>query len=264
MSQSPLPSSPQNTSHRPAAPARPRRFTRAMAVKRMQARLLREGSPRAQMFILVSLTGLAGFGASAAMLAAGLEAMGLRYLLAVIAAYVVFLSLLWMWLRTRPSDYLDEIAWDQFGLDESNGALPDFIGGGGTFDGGGASANVDFGAQDSTLDVAVAKPLPSIEHDDEGLFPLIVVLFTAGLAVSALFVIGSAPMLFAEILVDALLAAGLYRRLRLLDTQHWMVTAVRRTIIPFIVTMIVMTTAGYALQVSTPGAKSLGEVIARH
>jgi hypothetical protein len=83
----------------------------------MQARLLREGSPRAQMFILVSLTGLAGFGASAAMLAAGLEAMGLRYLLAVIAAYVVFLSLLWMWLRTRPSDYLDEIAWDQFGLD---------------------------------------------------------------------------------------------------------------------------------------------------
>jgi membrane-bound metal-dependent hydrolase YbcI (DUF457 family) len=82
--------------------------------------------------------------------------------------------------------------------------------------------------------------------------------------VSALFVIGSAPMLFAEILVDALLAAGLYRRLRLLDTQHWMVTAVRRTIIPFIVTMIVMTTAGYALQVSTPGAKSLGEVIARH
>jgi hypothetical protein len=263
MSQPPLPNSLENTRTRPSARIRPRRLTRAVAVERIHAKLLRGGSPRTQMFILTSLTGLAGFGASAAMLATGLEAMGLRYFLAMGAAYIVFLSLLWVWLRTRPSDYLDEITWDQFGLHEPSGAPPDFSGGGGTFDGGGASANVDFGSQDSTADVAVEKPVAPIGHDDEGMLPLTVVLLAAGLAMSALFVIGSAPMLFAEILVDALLAAGLYRRLRLLDPRHWVVAAIRRTIIPFILTTIVVTSAGYAMQVSTPGAKSLGEVIVR-
>jgi hypothetical protein len=215
------------------------------------------------MFFLVSLTGLAGFGASAAMLAAGLETMGLRYLLAMGIAYIVFLSLLWVWLRTSPSDYLDGIAWDQFGANDASGAPRDFSGGGGTFDGGGASANVDFGPKDSTIDIAVEKSLPSGEHVGEEILPVTIALLAVGLALSAVFVIWSAPMLFAEILVDALLAAGLYRRLRLLDPRHWMIAAVRRTIIPFVLTTIVVTGAGYAVQAHTPGARSLGEVVAR-
>jgi hypothetical protein len=240
-----------------SARIRPRRLTRAIAVERIRARLLRNAFPRTQMFVLVSLTGLAGFGASAAMLAAGLETMGLRYLLAMVIAYIVFLSLLWAWLRTSPSDYLDGIDGNQFGTNDAGGAPHDFSGGGGTFDGGGASANVDFGAKDSTIDVAGA-------HVDDGIFPVTIVLLAVGLALSALFVIWSAPILFAEILVDALLAAGLYRRLRLLDPRHWMIAAVRRTIIPFVLTTIVVTGSGYAMQIHTPGARSLGEVVARH
>lgn len=263
MSQPRLPSSPQSTRPRESARIRPRWLTRDIAVERLRARLLRNGFPRAQMFFLVSLTGLAGFGASAAMLAAGLETMALRYLLAMGIAYIVFLSLLWVWLRTSPSDYLDGIAWDQFRPNESSGAPHDFSGGGGTFDGGGASENVDFGSSDGTVDVAAEKPLPSSEHVGDGILPVTIALLTVGLALSALFVIWSAPILFAEILVDALLAAGLYRRLRLLDPRHWMIAAVRRTIIPFILTTIVVTGAGYVMQVHTPGAKSLGEVVAR-
>jgi len=249
---------------RQSARIRPRRLTRAIAVERIRARLLRNAFPRTQMFVLVSLTGLAGFGASAAMLAAGLETMGLRYLLAMSVAYMVFLSLLWAWLRTRPSDYLDGIDLAQFGTNDASGAPHDFSGGGGTFDGGGASANVDFGARDSTLDAAAEKPLPSGADVDDGIFPVTIVLLAVGLALSALFVIWSAPILFAEILVDALLAAGLYRRLRLLDPRHWMVAALKRTIIPFVLTTIVVTGSGYAMQIHAPGARSMGEVVARH
>jgi len=78
-----------------------------MAVERMRTLLLREGFPRIQMFILVSFTGLAGFGASVAMLAAGIDTMALRYMLAMGAAYIVFLLLLWLWLRTSAADYLE-------------------------------------------------------------------------------------------------------------------------------------------------------------
>ena len=83
------------------APVRPPAVARAMAIQRMRARLLREGFPRVQMFILVSLTGLAGFGASVAMLAAGIDAMALRYLLAMGVAYIVFLLL------SLPADHPD-------------------------------------------------------------------------------------------------------------------------------------------------------------
>jgi len=241
----------------------PRRFTRAIAVERMRARLLREGFPRIQMSILVSLTGLAGFGASAAMLAAGVDAMALRYLLAMGVAYIVFLSLLWIWLRTSASDYLDAIP-DVSGFDGSGGSATDFAGGGGSFDGGGASANVDFGAQDEGLGAIADKPLDAIGQADEGAIPLALLLLVLGIALSSLFVVWSAPMLFAEILVDALLAAGLYRRLRLLDARHWMTSAVKRTLIPFVLTTLVVSGAGWAMQAHAPGARSLGEVIARH
>jgi hypothetical protein len=251
-----------------------RRLTRAVAVQRMRARLLRDGVPRVQMCILVALTGLAGFGASAAMLAAGIDTMALRYLLAMGFAYIVFLSLLWLWLRTSAADYVDRLSLDGFesggvgsggsgGSASGGGHAEPVAGGGGTFDGGGASANVEFGSEDGGgLEAIVEKPLDAICQADEGAIPLVVVLLALGIVLSSLFVVWSAPVLFAEILVDALLAAGLYRRLRVLDVRHWMRSAVRRTIIPFLLTTLVVTGAGWAMQHHVPQARSLGEVIA--
>jgi hypothetical protein len=237
-----------------------------MAVQRMRDRLLREGFPRIQMFILVSLTGLAGFGASVALLAAGIDTMALRYLLAMGVAYIVFLLLLWLWLHTSAADYID-VPTD-FGSGEG-GAGPgmraadgDFAGGGGSFDGGGASANVDFGAGDGGVGTIAEKPLAAIAQAEEGAIPLAVVLLALGIALSSLFVIWSAPLLFAEILVDTLLAAGLYRRLRTLDPQHWMLTAVRRTVLPFVLTTLTVAAAGWGMQLYAPEARSLGEVLA--
>lgn len=233
----------------------------------MRARLLREGFPRLQMFILVSLTGLAGFGASAAMLSAGVEAMALRYVLAMGVAYIVFLMLLWLWLRTSASDYVDLPVYG--GGDGGTAGATDlpavasegtgFVGGGGTFDGGGASANVDFGATDAVS--AVETPVDVISSADEGTIPLAVILLAVAIVLSSLFVVWSAPVLFAEILVDAMLAAGLYRRLRVLNPQHWMIAALKRTVVPFILTTLVVGAAGWAMQAHAPQARSLGEVL---
>ena len=233
--------------------------TRASAVERTRARLLRQGFPRVQMFILVSLTGLAGFGASVAMLAAGVDTMALRYLLAMGVAYIVFLLLLWLWLRTSAADYLDPSLMGDGDGERAHGAA-EFCGGGGSFDGGGASANFEFdgGAVEAIAD----KPLKAIAHADEGALPLAVLLLALGIVLSSLFVVWTAPILFAEILVDALLAAGLYRRLRVLDPQHWMLAALKRTMVPFILTTLVVAGAGWAMQSYAPEARSLGEVLA--
>ena len=230
---------------------RSRLFTRASAVENMRARLTREGFPRVQMFSLVALTGLAGFGASAAMLSAGLESIAMRYMLAMGVAYIVFFMLLWLWLRTSAADYIDAVP---AGSSDATGDAADIVGGGGSFDGGGASANFDAGTTHSSLE-AVASA-------DEGAIPLAVILLVFGIALSSLFVIWSAPVLFAEILVDAVLAAGLYRRLRMLEPQHWMRAALKRTMLPFVLTTLTVSAAGFGMQAYAPEARSLSEVLA--
>ena len=65
-----------------------------------------------------------------------------------------------------------------------------------------------------------------------------VILFVAALLLSSLWVVYSAPVLFAELLVDGVLAASLYRRLRGLESQHWLETALKRTVWPFVVTCL--------------------------
>ncbi len=241
-----------------------RPMTRPLAVQRMRSRMLRDGFPRLQMFILVSLTGLAGFAASVGMLHAGVDGMALRYTLAMGVAYIAFLLLLWIWLRTSAADYLDLVPNLDGDGGGAGGAAPaaDFGGGGGTFDGGGASANVDFGSDESGVGAIVDKPLEAIAQAEEAAIPLAVILLALGLALSSLFVIWSAPVLFAEIMVDALLAAGLYRRLRGLDPRHWMFTAIRRTLLPFILTTLMVGAAGWGMQAYAPEARSLGEVLA--
>ncbi|HEX8605699.1 MAG TPA: hypothetical protein VF774_23860, partial [Pseudoduganella sp.] len=164
----------------------------------MRARLLRDGFPRIQMFILVSLTGLAGFGASAALLGAGVDAMALRYAMAMGAAYIVFLLLLWLWLRTSAADYLDCLPTGESG-GHAHGP-GGFGGNGGNFDGGGASANAGFGSDGSGIGAIGEKPLEAIAQAEEGALPLAVVLLALGIVLSSLFVVWSAPVLFAEIL----------------------------------------------------------------
>jgi hypothetical protein len=242
-------------------------FLRLQEVHRMRVRLERDGFPRIQMFLLVTITGAAGFISLYAFLHLGLSEMWIRYPLSVCIAYLIFLVLLWLWLRTRAEDYLD--VPDLSDLCPSSGGSDStgitFSGQGGGFDGGGASGSFDVGDEvvscATEADSPVGDALGAAAEADEFAIPVVVVVLVAAMVLSSLFFIYSAPLLFAELLVDGVLAASLYRRLRGIESRHWLETALRRTFLPFAFTALAAAAGGWAMALYAPEAHSIGGVL---
>jgi hypothetical protein len=237
-----------------------------------------DGFPRLQMSFFAIVTGASGMAASYVLLRSGVLSMPARYLLSVGFAYLVFLFLLWLWLRTKTDDYLDvsfDIPSPTTGHSADTGHTCDISGGGGQFGGGGASGRFDF--DDSLpsppqLDIPFGDSVGDAVGEvvggaDEGAIPLAIALLIAALAAaflfSALYIVYLAPALFAELLVDGVLSASLYRRMRGLQTRHWLESAVRRTLVPFGVTALSLAAIGFAFNLYAPEAHTLGEVL-RH
>lgn len=262
------------------------KFSRLRAVGKVRGELERDSYPRMQMFLLVALTGGSGFVASSLMLRAGLTSMGLRYLAAFAVAYLVFLALLWVWLRTRGEDL--DLSFDP-GPDLSSGGKPadvdggkvsapaePFRGKGGTFDGGGASGNYETAAAPASsstdLDAdgitfipgagkATGEAIGEAAGADEFAIPFAVLVIAAAILFSTFFMIQSAPVLFAELLVDGALSATLFRRLRGIQSRHWIKTALRRTVMPFAMTATIVSACGWGMTLYAPGAHSIGDVM---
>ena len=217
------------------------------------------------MLLLVTLTGVAGFVASYILLRIGLVEMWLRYLASFGIAYLMFLSLLWLWLwlRTRAEDYAD--LSDVLGSGNSGSSGTCHGGQGGDFGGGGASGSFDAASEKISAihnaDGSVGEALEAAVEAEEFAIPLVVLVLVVAIACSSLFMIYSAPVLFAELLVDGVLSASLYRKLRGLETRHWLETALRRTAIPFALTAAVVSASGWGMALYVPEADSLGDVI---
>ncbi|HVJ62484.1 MAG TPA: hypothetical protein VM555_07195, partial [Tahibacter sp.] len=74
-------------------------------------------------------------------------------------------------------------------------------------------------------------------------------------------IVGAAPVLFAELAVDAALARGLYLRVRAIDRgRHWLRTAVARTVWRFAGVAALFGVAGAVLAWLVPGADSIGDI----
>ena len=241
---------------------------RARAIQRVKERLVRDSFPRIQMALLVALAGGCGLLTSYTMLLSGLDSMALRYPLALLFAYVFFLVLLWLWLRTNAEEYLD--------APDISAAIPDVgsvsaqfktvSGHGGTFDGGGASG--DYVSSVVSTDESITNPFDSVGDSvgsvadaDELAIPLVVIALALGIALASLYVVYIAPVLFAELVVDGALSYALFRHLRAQDPQHWLASTFRRTAIPFLVTGIFLSASGAAMSAYAPGASSIGQVM---
>lgn len=211
-------------------------------VARIRERLLRLGFPRARMLLLVLVTGGSGLLASWLLLRAGLVSMPLRYLLALLVAYAIFLLLV------RAFAVRGDLNLD---LPGSGNSPAQATGSGGSHVEAGVPGAHAHGA--GWLDGA-----GSIEA-----LPLLLVIAVLAIACASLWVVVSAPTLFAELLVDGALSATLYRRLRGLDARHWLDTALRHTIGPFAITALVVIAFAFAAQHWRPHAHSIGEVFAR-
>jgi uncharacterized membrane protein len=78
--------------------------------------------------------------------------------------------------------------------------------------------------------------------------------------IAILYVVYAAPVLLAEVALDAVLVTGLYRKLRREDARHWLDSAVRRTWAPALVAGLFLMVAGIAIQWALPAADSIGDV----
>lgn len=240
-------------------------LTRSHAILRIRRRLEQDGFPRIQMSLIVGLTGAAGLLFSFVLLQLGVTHMALRYPLALLLAYGVFLVLLWLWLRTKAEDYVDMPDLSGLVPNGSGSCAPSFEGGGGHFGGGGASGSFDGPASFAPVepDSSPLSEAASAVGDgaDELAIPLLVIAFALGLALASLYVVYAAPILFAELLVDGALSYALYRRIKAADSPHWLESAVRRTALPFVLTGVFVAATGAAMAAYAPGAQSIGQVM---
>lgn len=229
---------------------------------------MRESFPRLQMGLIVALTGGFGLLASFAMLQLGVDAMAIRYPLALSAAYLFFIFLIWLWLRTNAADYLDlpDVS-DLVPHSRPASGGPDFTsGGGGDFGGGGASGSFD-GPSTPSLDAdsssmrLVGDSVGAVTDTDELAIPLLAIVLAIGIAVASLYIVYVAPILFAEVLVDGALSYALFRHLRRQEPRHWLSSTLRRTAVPFAATAVFLIAVGAAMAAYAPGAKSLGQVM---
>jgi hypothetical protein len=241
-----------------------------MEVSRLRAYLERAHWPRLQMSLIVLVTGAVGFLASYLMLSSGLQAMWLRYPLAAGLAYLAFVVLLWTWARTHDRGFWDNVDVPDFGSGSgSSGSSSQWHPGGGQSGGGGASSSFDRASSSNMWPSSrgvdsSSSEWSAIDGADDAIWVLIALAIAAGALLAMGWVIWIAPGLMAELLLDVALAGGLYRRLRRIESQHWLSTVLRRTAIPFLVLALMASLAGFAGARYAPGADSLGDVIAAH
>lgn len=242
------------------------RVNRAGELVRARQHLRERGWPRLQMALIVALTGAAGFLASHLLRLAGIDAMLLRYPIAVLLAYGVFLLLMWIWIRWRWDTVLDGLSPDvgSGGPSPRGSAVESPWGGvGGRSGGGGASASWNESAQAGGGD-AGELPLTGLAEDEAGL-PLLAILGIVALVASVLlasvWVVWSAPVLMAELLVDAAIASGLYRRMQGMHEQGWWRVCVTHTIWPLLGLLLFFVVLGWLAQELAPDATHLLQVI---
>jgi hypothetical protein len=254
---------------------------RKRAIELVRRHLVRGGWPRLLVSFLLALTGAAGFLISSALLHLGVTLMAVRYPLAVFLAYSVFLLLLRLWLalqRTGGSaldlfpDIGDGIPNNLF--DSGTGAATEaatFGGGadfggagtGGSWTGGGASPSnlgSDLSGGSSIMDSVPDVPDVGLDFDlGEGCFWIVIpIIAIAGVIFAMFYVVYAAPVLLAEMLVDALLVAGLYKRLKGIEPRYWLRSVVRRTLWPVLIATALFIAAGYLMGRIAPEAHSIG------
>lgn len=259
------------------------RDPRESAIRRLRDRLAVRAPARLHMLSLVGITGLAGFLASFGLLHAGMRSMAARYPLAVIIAYAVYLALLRVWLArfrlraanpressSRGLGDLDVVQVPWTDLWSSPAPTTPEFGGGGGFAGGGASR--DFGAAGAVVTPQAAGSSAAsggsgafdVDLDEGALLALVAVAIVAVLVLGvAVYVVWIAPTFFAELILDAGLATGLYRQARGVQRRPWIVSALRQTVVPALLVPVLLAVAGGIMQSVYPDAASIGPFVER-
>jgi hypothetical protein len=257
-------------------------FTRDELIHRLAHQLDLRSYPRLQMFLLVALTGMFAFLLSLLLLHAGITLIVIRYPIVLGCAYLFFLFLLWLWLRSKSDDAtnLPDVFpnWGSGSTGQATTSLPSsppISGGGGDFAGGGATGsfdNVDASTfANQPMDTAngigsvssSAKSSSSggdVSGFDEILIPFLLLAFVGGMLYACLELITGAPILFAELLMDGSIAYLLLKRTGRLPARSWVGTVWNRTRKVFWILLVFLFIFGLICTLNFPAAQSLADL----
>ena len=251
------------------------------------------------MSLMLALTVGCGFLVSVALHRIGMGAPLYRYPLAVLVAWAVFLGLVsvWVWWQRRANapaekvktsetvrgarqskssnstDWTSGIGPGNNGGSGGGGGSSSWGGGGGRFGGAGAS--------DSFADAPVqgfASGLGSgsassrsgskgggwdldFDGDDMGFVVLLigVIVVTSAVFGVAFYAVYSAPTFFAELLIDGGVGTWLYKRADVAHRPDWLTTAVRRSVWPVVILLVLFVALALLMRYVAPGATTLGQ-----
>jgi hypothetical protein len=226
----------------------------------MRKRFIARGYPRVVVLLILGLAGLVSFSFSAWALSLGLDEMGLRYLGATVVGYLTFLLLIRAWIalhRVGQDRSLDLSSLpDLSGLPDGTSPPADLAAGFGGGHSGGAGASGDWGSP------VEAPGGINIDVDADEAWPVVLaaVFLLSGLLAMG-YVVYTAPVLLAEVALDAALVTGIYRKLRKEDARYWLGSALRHTWRPATIAAVCLGVAGTALQWAMPEARSIGDVV---
>ena len=218
--------------------------TRWDLIGRLGAHLAATRNPKAQMLALVFATGVIGLMTSVGLLHLRLRNMALRYTISVAVAYAGFLGLVRLWIS------FEERHWLRTGGPRLDGVR----------------AKVEEQQRGEARDPSWWLDGIDLPDSEE----LIGVVLVIGGAIALLLLIWRTYALvelgqdfFAEILLDSVLSAGLYRQLEDIERRHWMETAVAKTRGLFICAVIFFAIFGLISAHYAPESVSIGGVV-RH
>lgn len=197
-------------------------------------------------FVMI-LTGATGFGFSLLFLRCGIGSMGVRYPLAVIGAWLVFLLLIRAWVALE-SRRFDPDSPDIREAMANPASDP-------------APRMRESTSEGSWLDWLDASYIEWPEFDSPGCLLAAGGVIVVGLGALLLSILGAMPALVAEIFVDVALSSLLYRRLKHAAIEHWLGTCIRRTWLFVLAAMALLGAGGWLLDYAAPNSNTIGKAI---
>ena len=249
---------------------RTRRFEQAVRADLTLRRWLRLHS-----FLLGSICFAAAWAASSTLMHAGVDRLALRWPTALVAAYAVFIGLLWLWCRWLLSrgeaDADPGVDNGSIDVDLPSADAPFRSAGGGDFGGGGATGSwTPEGLGDAAIDggsEAVKGTLEAAASADEGIVvavPLAVVigmalLIAAALGVAVFGLFGTDVLLGVAVEIAFASAGGAlaYRARR----EGWLGHALGRTGWPMLLLLLMVGLLGLVIDHWLPQAHSLPQAV---
>lgn len=239
--------------------------------KRLQAKI-----PARWHMSLICLTTVAtGILISKSILFFDLAAPMIRYGTAVVFAYGVFFVLIYLWLKIHfgsrretfyesaidAADAIDTVHPIDIGTSK-NMHGPAWHGHGGQFSGGGASSSWESskeGVISSTKESADLKEIAGVGDLDEGIVIVLIIAALAAVFGSAGYIIYQAPEILLEAAFEVVLAAGLLRRAKKLESEGWHYSIFKRTWWLFAIVLSVSMAFGFFIKHQCPEASSFAQ-----